>query len=147
MIDFLRNYMYDLGMIENNIRKIRRARGMTLEQLAAALNMTQPSVTRIETGAQPMTLERVVEFANALSCCPADILPGAWGVGFDADRFVRIWDAVTRAIRSKRRVVSERKKMQFVISMYINGCGMSDNVAANDNEVADQIASLQNMVA
>ncbi len=135
-------------MIQNNIRKIRLARGMTLAQLALRLNMTQPSLTRMENGSQPISLERVAEIASALGCAPTDILPDAWGAsGFDPVRFLRILNAVNRALKTHRRTMVEAKKIKLVLRLYANGCGMDDDVAANDNEIADQIPDIQNMVA
>ena len=146
-IDFFPLCVYDSGMIENNVRKIRRDRGVTLAQLAAALNMTQPSLTRIETGNQPLCLDRVAEIADALGCRPTDILPTSWTPAMDVDRFMRIWGAVNRALTARHRVISEQKKIRFVLYMYENGCGLDDNIAANDNEVANQMDHLKNLVA
>ena len=146
-IDFFPLCVYDSGMIENNVRKIRRDRGVTLAQLAAALNMTQPSLTRIETGSQPLCLDRVAEIADALGCRPTDILPTSWTPAMDVDRFMRIWGAVNRALTARHRVISEQKKIRFVLYMYENGCGLDDNIAANDNEVANQMDHLKNLVA
>ncbi len=136
-----------LIMIDNNIRKIRHAKSMTLAQLAARLGMTQPSLTRIENGTQPLTLERVVDIADALDCCPGDILPTQWVHMFDGDRFMRIYDAVNRALAELRLESPAREKLQFIIFLYRHGCGASLNSGANDNEIMDQIRSLYNMVA
>lgn len=134
-------------MIENNIRLIRRRRGITLAQLAMELGLTQPSLTRIENGTQPLTMERIVQIADALRCTPADILPVAWTLAFDVDRFFRILAATNRALADLKLDSDEQEKLKFVFFLYRQGCGMSQTPAANDNEIMGQIKKLYNMVA
>ena len=134
-------------MIENNVRSVRRARGITLAQLAGMLGLTQPSLTRIENGTQPISLDRVADIATALGCTPADILPPQWTGAFDADRFLRIFDAVNRALENLKLVSDERAKIQFVIFLYRRGCGAKKTRAANDNEILKEIRAVYNLVA
>ena len=48
------------------MREVRRARGLTQEQLAAELGMLAPNYARVEQGRQNVTIDTVVRVAQAL---------------------------------------------------------------------------------
>jgi UDP-N-acetylglucosamine 1-carboxyvinyltransferase len=52
-----------LGM---RMREVRRARGLTQEQLAAELGMLAPNYARVEQGRQNVTIDTVVRVAQTL---------------------------------------------------------------------------------
>lgn len=54
------------------IRKIRKEKGYTTKQLADKLNISQPKLSRIETGAQPIPLTLLYQFCVALQISLAD---------------------------------------------------------------------------
>lgn len=63
----------------NRIREIRRARGMTLQELAAAIRpepATAPTIGRFETGARTVSLDWLERIAAALGCSPRDLIEG-----------------------------------------------------------------------
>jgi transcriptional regulator with XRE-family HTH domain len=57
-----------------NVRRLRRERGMTQEQLAKAADIGRPFISRIETGRFSVTLETVGALASALRASPADLI-------------------------------------------------------------------------
>jgi len=54
------------------IRKIRKEKGYTTKQLADKLNISQPKLSRIETGAQSIPLTLLYQFCDALQISLAD---------------------------------------------------------------------------
>ena len=49
-----------------NIRKIRKLRGLAQKELAVKLGVTSTTISRIESGKQKSTLDNLRKFANAL---------------------------------------------------------------------------------
>lgn len=63
-----------------NIKKLRKARGMTQAELADALGYSDRSmISHIEKGKTAVPIDKLDDFAKALNCSVADIL------GLDAD--------------------------------------------------------------
>lgn len=56
------------------IREWREYRQLTQERLAARLDMSSASLSRIEAGKQPYTQDVLESIAEALTCEPADLL-------------------------------------------------------------------------
>ena len=69
--------MSDL-IIKNNIRALRKKAGLTQEQLAEKIGISQVHLGRLENNARSMDLEQVENIAKALGVQPLDILPQAW---------------------------------------------------------------------
>lgn len=69
--------MSDL-IIKNNIRALRKKTGLTQEQLAEKIGISQVHLGRLENNARSMDLEQVENIAKALGVQPLDILPQAW---------------------------------------------------------------------
>ena len=69
--------MSDL-IIKNNIRELRKKAGLTQEQLAEKIGISQVHLGRLENNARSMDLEQVENIAKALGVQPLDILPQAW---------------------------------------------------------------------
>jgi DNA-binding XRE family transcriptional regulator len=59
----------------NRIRDLRRARGLTLEQLAEAVGTSYQQVMRLEKGERRLTVDWMVRIAPALGVAPADLMP------------------------------------------------------------------------
>jgi transcriptional regulator with XRE-family HTH domain len=57
-----------------NVRRLRRERGMTQEQLARAADIGRPFISRIENGRFSVTLETIGALAKALRTSPADLI-------------------------------------------------------------------------
>lgn len=69
--------MSDL-IIKNNIRALRKKAGLTQEQLAEKIGISQVHLGRLENNARSMDLEQVENIAKALGVQPLDILPPSW---------------------------------------------------------------------
>lgn len=63
----------------NRIRELRKAKGMTMEQLAASIEpeITTATVQKLETGQMGLTLDYINEFAKVLDVSPFDIIAPA----------------------------------------------------------------------
>ena len=60
--------------MKNNIRAIRRQRGMTQDVLAKAAHISRPFLSTVETGAASLTIERASAIADALGCTLNDLV-------------------------------------------------------------------------
>ena len=58
----------------SNVRQLRRAKGLTQEQLARAAAIGRPFLSRIERGHFSVTLETVGALADALEISPATLI-------------------------------------------------------------------------
>ncbi|MEO9625891.1 MAG: helix-turn-helix transcriptional regulator [Qipengyuania citrea] len=70
----------------NRIRELRKARGLTLAQLAQAVGMTTGHVQKLEVGERELTLPVMERVAGALEVAVADLLPPALGGLTDKER-------------------------------------------------------------
>ena len=61
--------------LPNRLREWRRARGWTLEALAAEVGTTNQTLSRYERGARSITIDLLEQLAPVLGCKPADLLP------------------------------------------------------------------------
>lgn len=60
------------NVVGNNIRQRRLELKLSQEQLAKLMGYkSKAAISRVENGHEDLTLDRVVKFANALSCSPA----------------------------------------------------------------------------
>ena len=57
-----------------NVRRLRRERGMTQAQLAREADIGRTFISRIETGRFSVTLETIGALAKALCTSPADLI-------------------------------------------------------------------------
>ncbi len=67
--------------LENRIREVRKAQGLTLEAVAKRAGTTNQQIQRLETGQRRLTIDWLERVAEALQCHPVALL-GAW----EADR-------------------------------------------------------------
>ena len=66
--------MVDQKTIAAQIRKMRKAKGMTQEQLAEKAGVGTTHISHIETGRSVPRLEMVISFINAFSCSADELL-------------------------------------------------------------------------
>ena len=57
-----------------NLRKIRKARGMTQKQLAELVGVTESSISQYENGGKTPSFEIALKLAEALDCESADLV-------------------------------------------------------------------------
>jgi len=60
----------------NHLRALREARGLTLEQLAAAVGTTNQMISHLELGKRQLTVAWLRRLATALDCHPWAIVDG-----------------------------------------------------------------------
>lgn len=61
----------------NRLRELRKAAGLTQIELAARTGVTQSSISQIENGNMPLTVEWMRAFAREIGCAPSDLLVDA----------------------------------------------------------------------
>ncbi len=60
----------------NHLRALRESRGLTLEQLAAAVGTTNQQISHLELGKRQLTVAWLKRLAAALDCHPWAIVDG-----------------------------------------------------------------------
>lgn len=68
---------FDYGIIGKRIRQAREGKGLTQEQLAEKLDVSNAYISKIERGRTPINLERLSELCVMLEESPEYILSGA----------------------------------------------------------------------
>lgn len=74
------NLQLDIGSMirklhpKNNIKKLRKLRGMTAEQLGEAIGVSGPYISMLENRKKGLYYVRVKQIAEALMCHPDDIM-------------------------------------------------------------------------
>ncbi len=95
------------------LRKLRRERGYTLEELAERIPMSASNLSRVELGSQgPPADETIERIAAALGASPADLLQAAGRMGggrsFEQVVLERL-DAIGRDLREVKRALAEAR--------------------------------------
>ena len=85
---------YLVPMPMNHLRALREAKGLTLEQLAAAVGTTNQQISHLELGKRQLTVAWLVRLAKALECHPWAIVQDEPGLLTAAER-----DLINRARR------------------------------------------------
>lgn len=58
----------------DKLKEIRLARGMTQQQLADAVGITDAAVCQHESGAREPNLETIMKYCEVLGCTPNDLM-------------------------------------------------------------------------
>ena len=83
-MDFSYNYLMDKdikGIVGENLKAARLARGMTQKEVAALLNKYQPDYSQYESGKIELDYEKMVFLCNLFDITPNDLFYGI----FDRD--------------------------------------------------------------
>ncbi|WP_112309325.1 helix-turn-helix domain-containing protein [Pseudogemmobacter bohemicus] len=67
--------MFDSVRMKNRISEIRKARGLTLVEVAKRANTSNQQISHLERGRRKLSYEWMERLATALSCHPLDLLP------------------------------------------------------------------------
>jgi transcriptional regulator with XRE-family HTH domain len=60
--------------MQNRIKELRKARGLTLEALARMVNSSNQHISHLENGRRRLTVDWIERIANALDCHPLELL-------------------------------------------------------------------------
>jgi len=95
------------------LRKLRRERGLTLEQLSRRIPMSASNLSRLELGGQGPPADEVIErIAKALDVEVSELLQAAGRVGggesFERAVLERL-DAIGRDVREVKEAIVERR--------------------------------------
>jgi transcriptional regulator with XRE-family HTH domain len=75
------------GPLQNHLRELREARGLTLDQLAGAVGTTNQQISHLELGKRQLTVAWLRKLAAVLDCHPWAIVDGEEAVqALGADR-------------------------------------------------------------
>lgn len=68
----------DLGrLLAETLQRLRREAGLTQVKMARALGVSRPTLTRLESASQNITLRTLAQLCRALKCKPGDLFqPG-----------------------------------------------------------------------
>lgn len=72
-------------LIAKAISDLRRARGLSIAELASAADISEPAMEAIESGFDPPTIICFVRIADALECAPSELLALAERSGSASD--------------------------------------------------------------
>ncbi|MBD3317669.1 MAG: helix-turn-helix domain-containing protein [Chitinivibrionales bacterium] len=104
------------SQIGTRIREIRKAKGLSQEDLAKEVSLERPSIVLIESGRQKLPIDRLYAIARVLEVQPQDLLPSLsdiFGENGDAPVFVHGGVVMEeRAIYEIREIVEKKKKQQ-----------------------------------
>lgn len=78
-------------VLKNRIHELRKARGLTVEELAAQADMSPSYVSLMASGARNISVSNMKKLALALGCSPLDLLTD----GTPADNaLLNVWAAI-----------------------------------------------------
>ena len=81
------------------IRRRRRALGLTLEALAERSNLSPHFLSRVETGDKDLAISTLTALAKGLGTQPAELLGTVKGVSPAATEIARLYDAASPEIQ------------------------------------------------
>jgi transcriptional regulator with XRE-family HTH domain len=81
------------------VRRRRKARGWTLEQLAERADLTAHYLSTLETGGRDPSVSTVQQLAKALGCAPGELLGGVPGISPAAFETARLFDAAPAEVQ------------------------------------------------
>ncbi len=78
-------------VLKNRFHELRKARGLTVEELAAQADMSPSYVSLMASGARNISVSNMKKLALALQCSPLDLLTD--GTPAD-DALLNVWSAI-----------------------------------------------------
>ena len=75
----------------NRLRELRKQRGLTQEQLGELVKATKMQVSRHERHLRGLKLEKMVDYARALDCHPAELFDEPWAIEQDEIMFIDVY--------------------------------------------------------
>lgn len=79
--------------LQNRVRELRKAKGLTQANLAARAGLTQGTVSQLEAGKLSLNLKWMRALAGVLECSPAELLAAGDNpdrLSADEHRFIRL---------------------------------------------------------
>ena len=74
--------------MENRIRELRKAQGLTLKQVAKIVGTSDQQISHLEKGRRRLTAQWMERLAEALNCHPADLLAGSTTLRNEKERIM-----------------------------------------------------------
>ena len=75
----------------NRLRELRKQRGLSQEQLGELVNATKMQVSRHEKERRGLKLEKLIDYAGALGCHPAELFVEPWAIDQDEIMFINVY--------------------------------------------------------
>lgn len=103
-----------------NVRKYRKRKRLTQEQLAALCNMQPNSISRIEKGTAGTKISGLLDLADALEVSPDSLLQGNYNAKNDryADHFYSLRDELTDRVTDAIHVVFDTEAKRQQVASY-----------------------------
>lgn len=108
-------------MLNELIKQARLEAGLTLDQAAAKLGLSQSTMSRIETGETAITAQRLVDMASAYGVSPSQLLDGAVVRSMsetDLDRIGAVIEFVDAAATDQSPRPSSQTIRQTVLAIF-----------------------------
>lgn len=100
-----------IDQLPNRVRAYRKRAGMTLAQVAKAMNMTEGHISNIERGDRELTAPVMIRLAGILDCKAADLLAAEHGGLSPEERdLVSTYQQIPDAHRNTLRAVAEAQQ-------------------------------------
>ena len=94
--------------LPNNVRRYRKQAGMTLAEVARAMNMSHGHISNIELGQRELTAPVMIRLASIFGCKAADLLAAEHGGLSPEERdLVSTYQQIPDAHRTTLRAVAE----------------------------------------
>lgn len=71
--------------LPNRLRAMRKARGLTQQQLGAMVDCNSQQISKLETGALRLSVPWIARLATALQCEPHELLPESHSPRLDGE--------------------------------------------------------------
>lgn len=102
----------------NNIKVLRKARGLTLKELGALCDISESAMQRIESGARKPSFEVLLKLTEALECTSEEIL-GAKAVSVPSTRNKSVFETKYEALDEHGKTV-----VNAILDLEYNRCVM-----------------------
>lgn len=110
-------------VITNRLVRIRKARGFSQERLADLVNETKAQVSRIERHRRHLKIDKMVDYAVALACHPAELFDEPWTIHRQDISLIETFHSLDAA-------------KQRVLLQFIRGLALDEDPEELDDDVA-----------
>lgn len=100
----------DYKIIGERIKKVRRERGLTQEELSEKMDISIAFLSRVENGTSKLNLKRIFEICNLLDTTPGELL---MGVSSEEKSYLskELSDVLKKCDMEKQRLIYEIAKL------------------------------------
>lgn len=115
----------DRMTVGENIKKIRKEKGLTQKELGEKLKISQAAIGQFESNASNLQIETIEKIAGALEVPVAHLLIGAW------DKYKDAYEETNEAKEINRSVVAFYATIKLIESIYKRAESIDVNIYQN----------------